>query len=833
MLKCLPMGCLPSRSTTVSPVELSSQSNNNNSNNNFDSINQTTTKEPFESNGAQKKSNNKIANDYLEPISKKRHKSKKELNKKLAANVNGHSFDHSDGNSLSGTAEDDIMSILMNDQEKLADAGKDKDSSITADTRLEQNAGESDLNISPERLKQDNSYDASKDPSSSDAKHSELKRTTSPTIKGSQSTQEQANSENAIILSSTSQQKSIDNNSFDEELNVDLLRQYIAIDYEIAQLEDKDALRIYHEKIEQLEQLERELDMISSEAEEVAARSETNSQLERFQSPNMMMMMMMNDSKAGDGESNSMLSGATGSMSAISSFKQNNGQQTNKIRSSRLDSSIMSKNNSNRQSSLARKVNTGRAGSNEVDNQVMDVVNGARSGFMSSNNNLSYSTVEEVFNRKIVLEKERDKLKKEVEIVIIECDKLQQRYKKRDEILDKLFDGRAGNGLENHLEQQLNWLMEQKHYVDQVFYAWKRAETLTSQTCEQFASALELLKRLPKVQDESERSELAKSIGQLLIKSRQDMEQAQRYNPNVDAPFFTDTETERFDKIIETISSQSISQSEYSQIATVIQFAYKRAVSIKLWLEQILQITIARDSFELAEEYKWIAIQLRKERITLIKSKLQDSPYRSMAQSIQEQLAKQRQQLMIGNGNNDTSSGNNGSIRRSGQVNEVNRDSGIESDDIDIEEEIYRLLEMNKTCLEAAIAANGPTMTNGDSYQLKPNQQHQNKSIMQQQQMNDQMMRERIQKRVRGEQALASSSRSPLAPGQVLSSNESEAKKLVHQQEPNGSMTTTTNSIVSAASGATPSKLKVELDEATRQSLLSKYAIQSAFCIPA
>lgn len=624
--------------------------------------------------------------------------------------------------------------------------------------------------------------------------------------------------------------------SFDDEPNMELLRQYLAVDYEITQLEDKDTLRVYHEKIEQLEQLERELDMISTEVEEVAARSEatdfgaSSANGKRMRSPaggtagdpneQEASGLINNNNEIGndmdrmlkDGaESNSLLSGATGSMSRKSWAPTKNNNDNKRTASSKQNS--INDNNARGNELSAAQSATGASSASAIGkrsnrdpgsalNKAASVTSNANGGAgPAANGNgqvnvgggAPYSTVEEVFNRKIILEKERDKLKKEVEMVIIECDKLQQRYKRRDEILDKLFDGRAGNGLENHLEQQLNWLLEQKHYVDQVFYAWKRAETLTSQTSEQFASALELLKRLPKIQDAVERDELAKSIGQLLIKSRQDMEQAQKYNPNVDAPFFTDNETERFDKIIETISSNSINPTEYSQILTVIQFAYKRTVSIRLWLEQILQTTIARDSFELAEEYKWIAIQLRKERINLIKLKLREQPYRSMAQSVLEEMAKQQQQQQHHQNNhhhqgqtNKQSSllaADDGKRQSSGKQNDIiNRDSGVESEtnEMDIEEEIYRLLELNKARLEGSLI-NGSS-GNGT-----------NKTAEQQQ--HDQMMRDRIERRVNQDGK-------PMA-GCDIASHKSD--------------TSTLNSI------STPTKLRIELDEEARQRLLSKY----------
>lgn len=508
--------------------------------------------------------------------------------------------------------------------------------------------------------------------------------------------------------------------SFDDETDLNLLRQYIAVDYEIAQLEDRDALRMYHEKIEQLEQLERELDMISSEAEEVAA-ARGGSGMNKIPESSRASVDGGAGGQAGAGKTAicSIPIAESGNNSVISAESMSRSSWADAGKSEKLAQTQTNGGSNHANKEIDQRQHNRSEASNQEVKVTTDELNHAsaspiaaptqrvrqgksptsRHSSQRSKNttnegqvtNLSmsslarYPTIEEVFNRKIILERERDKLKKEVEHVIVECDKLQSRYKRRDEILDKLFDGKKGNGLENHLEQQLNWLLEQKHYVDQVFYAWKRAETLTSQTCEQFASASEILKRLSNDNSDtsaSQRNILVQSVTELLVKSRLDMDQAQKYNPNVDAPFFTDNETERFDKVIATLKSsqvESLTQNDFSQMMTVIQFAHKRAVSIRLWLEQILQTTIARDSFELAEEYKWIAIQLRKERINLIRHRLQESPYRSMARSIQEQMAQR--QLTA-------------SHQRRAHEQQLNRDSGVESEpnDIDFEEEIYRLM---------------------------------------------------------------------------------------------------------------------------------------------
>lgn len=643
------MGCLSSRST-VSPadkVESSSGANGSMTNGGQRKLNSSSSDRFAITAGRDMQSGGSAGVNYGSDM-----RNNKNSNRRQTKQSVGSSFDAQD---------DDIISILMNDSEV-----KDEDMGERGN-RIKESQNDRDIESQRDLTYEDRNEVASA-----------IRNIDRPRL-------------------SSSNRRSNDDDSLLDELNIDLLRQYIVVDYEINQLEEKGALRSYHEKIDKLEQLEHELDMISIEAAEVANR------------------------KIDKGAKR--LIGTSNDSDSISNDAQ------------------MPKSRSQSNTNVPYEGQQQTGGSPKPRGRA----------------STSYSMVEEVFERKILLEKERDKLKKEVEQTILECDKLQQRDKKRDEILDKLFDGRTGNGLENHLEQQLNWLLEQKHYVDQVFYAWKRAETLTSQTCEQFASAMELLKRMANIQDQKESSELAKRITNLLVKSRQDMEQAQRYNPNVDAPFFTDNETKRFDKIIETISSNSIAPSELNQIITVLQFAYKRAVSIRYWLEQILETTIARDSFELAEEFKWIAIQLRKERISILKSKLQKQPYALMAQQIQESLSKQQAIDSIaykGDGlassdnvasNDITGSSGNTNVKSNG---EINRDSGIDSEtnDIEVDEEIYRILEQNKSLYDL----NGTqTNINPNTTRADQNQQSSSPAEAQRQKQRDQMMLERIERRVR------------------------------------------------------------------------------------
>lgn len=58
------------------------------------------------------------------------------------------------------------------------------------------------------------------------------------------------------------------------DIDPNLLNEYIQIDYEITQIESKDVLNMYHENVEQIEQIERELNFASREIERLTQRQQ-------------------------------------------------------------------------------------------------------------------------------------------------------------------------------------------------------------------------------------------------------------------------------------------------------------------------------------------------------------------------------------------------------------------------------------------------------------------------------------------------------------------------------------------------------------------------------
>lgn len=78
---------------------------------------------------------------------------------------------------------------------------------------------------------------------------------------------------------------------------------------------------------------------------------------------------------------------------------------------------------------------------------------------------------------------------------------------------DAIFEGQYGSDLENQLERELDWLLEQKHHVDQAYFRWRQAQLLTKEACGYLNEAVQKWKTL-----NTEANEYANRANRLLIK---------------------------------------------------------------------------------------------------------------------------------------------------------------------------------------------------------------------------------------------------------------------------------------------------------------------------
>lgn len=62
--------------------------------------------------------------------------------------------------------------------------------------------------------------------------------------------------------------------------------------------------------------------------------------------------------------------------------------------------------------------------------------------------------------------------------------------------IDFLFEGQYGSEQEQQMEKEMDWLLEQKHHVDQAHFRWKQAQLMCREACSQLAEAVQKWKDL-------------------------------------------------------------------------------------------------------------------------------------------------------------------------------------------------------------------------------------------------------------------------------------------------------------------------------------------------
>lgn len=217
-------------------------------------------------------------------------------------------------------------------------------------------------------------------------------------------------------------------------------------------------------------------------------------------------------------------------------------------------------------------------------------------------------------------------LKLEISRLTKEGEAIQQLYAKRDELLDQIFEGQYGSNLEIQLERELDSLLEQKHHVDQAYFRWRQAQIYTKQASNEMAYAISKwndIADLP-TDDSETRYELASEARNALLEATGNLNNAQRYLPNITFPYCTPEEIETLEKAISFIFTDMQTRERHEHALNCYQTTFKRTAALKQWLDHVLTSTISRDLHEITEECKGRTSELRNERTRLIRNRIKE-----------------------------------------------------------------------------------------------------------------------------------------------------------------------------------------------------------------
>ncbi|XP_022240529.1 uncharacterized protein LOC111085582 [Limulus polyphemus] len=239
----------------------------------------------------------------------------------------------------------------------------------------------------------------------------------------------------------------------------------------------------------------------------------------------------------------------------------------------------------------------------------------------------------DALNRQEIIKREldsttqqRDVLKEEVDGLAEKGDKLQKLYEERDELLDNIFGGEYGSELENSLEKEVDLLHEQKKHVDQAHFKWTQAHMMVKQAISQLGLSLQKWKEMSDISpDEFEqRYSCAAETRNNLVAAIQNLQGAQRYLPNVVFPYCSEEEVDTLEKAVSNIFTDIQTEERQEHALACYDTTYRRSSALRQWFEQVLNTTIARDLARITETCKTKTLELRQERIRLIRKKVKE-----------------------------------------------------------------------------------------------------------------------------------------------------------------------------------------------------------------
>lgn len=186
--------------------------------------------------------------------------------------------------------------------------------------------------------------------------------------------------------------------------------------------------------------------------------------------------------------------------------------------------------------------------------------------------------------------------------------------------------GQYGSDTEQKLEQEADWLLEQKHHVEQAHFRWSEALRLTEEAVEHIAKAVNKWCQLPSIPDSDlERKYYAAAdTRNHLVSANQDIFAALRYLPNIEVPYCNNSEMEILDKAISFIFLDMQSPERHDHALRCYNTTHKRVAALRQWLTQVINSTIAKDLIEVQDSSRAKAAELRNERLRLIKHRLKE-----------------------------------------------------------------------------------------------------------------------------------------------------------------------------------------------------------------
>ncbi|UXI18172.1 O-mannose kinase [Sarcoptes scabiei] len=208
---------------------------------------------------------------------------------------------------------------------------------------------------------------------------------------------------------------------------------------------------------------------------------------------------------------------------------------------------------------------------------------------------------------------------KELQIV---CDQLHDLYQQRDTLLNQMFDGNYDSEKEIQLEQELDSLMEERHYIEIAKIRWINSDHLIIDSLKCFDQAIQMIHKFLNTSENEflERYTCIKESRNNIIEAHYKLMSLHNNLQNVQLPHFKIDDLKELATIASEIFNDLTSNSLEELIVSLNALRAKTVTQHK-WIKEVLNRIIKNDLVEIRDKCRNKSQKLCDERIDLMKQK--------------------------------------------------------------------------------------------------------------------------------------------------------------------------------------------------------------------
>lgn len=224
------------------------------------------------------------------------------------------------------------------------------------------------------------------------------------------------------------------------------------------------------------------------------------------------------------------------------------------------------------------------------------------------------------------LNEQKNNLENEIRELETKAEKLQALYSEQEDLLNQIFGGAYGSEEENRLESILDQTEEMRNRIVEANFKWRQSQMMVDYAHKQLEHAVAKWKEIETIDPShlEQRYTVAAETRNNLVAAAQNIQGAQRYLSNIEFPYCAPAEVDTLNKATAYIFTDMQTKDRHEHAMQCYSVTAKRCGALLQWITQVVTQTISRDLNDINVKVKDASLNLRVERVKLIKQKVRD-----------------------------------------------------------------------------------------------------------------------------------------------------------------------------------------------------------------